>query len=230
MMNEQIAKHMKVIFSRVWILLVLAIVAAGVVYINSGRAFEKKYEAKMKLIITLNGPVATNTSVFDSIRSSQLAVGDISQIIDSDAVLTGVEKDCNVDRLYISKVLKVDAIPNTRILGISAEMNTPERALKLVESLNTNLNIAMKEIDSIITYKILSMPNVDPIPVNRYYPLIFAFAAALGGLTLGAVINLIIGEKNLLAGELNYIHNLFEEENILMIPAAKIPKHERGAL
>lgn len=227
-MNEQIAKYMKVIFSRVWILLVMAIISAGAVYITSGRVFEKKYEAKMKLIITLNDPIAANISVFDSIRSSQLAVGDISQIIDSDAVLTGVEKDCNIDRLYISKVLKIDAIPNTRILGIRAEMNTPERALKLVESLNKNLNMAMKEIDSIITCKILTSPNVDLIPVNRYYPLIFTVAAALGGFILGALINLITGEKNLLAGELNYIHNLFEEENILMIPAARIPKHEGG--
>jgi capsular polysaccharide biosynthesis protein len=224
-MNEQIAKHMKVIFSRVWILLVLAIVSASAVYITSGRVFEKKYEAKMKLIITLSDPGAANISVFDSIRSSQLAVGDISQIINSDAVLTGVEKDCNADLLYIGKVLKIDAIPNTRILGISARMNTPERALKLVESLNKNLNRALKEIDSSITYKILSMPNADPIPVNRNYPFVFTAAAALGGLILGAIINLIIGEKNLLTGDLNYIHNLFEEENILMVPVAKIPKY-----
>lgn len=228
-MNEQIVKYMKIIFSRMWILLVLAILSAGAVYVTSGKVFEKKYEAKMKLIITLN-PGATNISVFDSIRSSQLAVGDISQIISSDAVLTGVEKDVNADRLYISEVLKIDAIPNTRILDISARMNTPEKALQLVESLNKNLNKAMKEIDSSITYKILSRPNVNPIPVNKYYPFIFTVAAALGGFILGAIINLIIGEENLLAGELNYIHNLFEEENILMIPVAKIPKHEGDAL
>ena len=229
-MNEQIAKHLKVIFSRVWILLVLAVAGAGAVYITSDRVFEKMYEAKMKLIITLYDPITTNISIFDSIRSSQLAVGDISQIIDSDAVLTGVENDCNIDRLHISRVLKIDAIPNTRILGISAEMNTPEKALKLIESLNKNLNLAMKEIDSVITYKILSRPSVDPTPVNRNYPVIFTAAAALGGLILGAIINLVIGEKNLLTGELNYIHSLFEEENILMIPVAKIPGREGDAL
>lgn len=229
-MNEQIAKYMKVIFSRVWILLVLAIVSAGAVYFTSGKVFENKYEAKMKLIITLSDPGATNISAVDSIRSSQMAVGDISQIINSDVVLTGVEKDCNVDRFYINRVLKIDAIPNTRILSISASMNTPDGALKFVESLNKNLNMALKEIDGSITYKILSKPNVDPIPVNRYYPLVFTAAAALGGLILGAIINLILGERNLLAGEVNYIYNLFKEENILMVPAANIPKHEGGAV
>ena len=89
-------------------------------------------------------------------------------------------------------------------------MNTPEGALKLVESLNKNLNMALKEIDGSITYKILSRPNVDPIPVNGYYPFVFAAAAALGGLILGAIINLIIGEKNLLEKYVNIINKNFE--------------------
>lgn len=229
-MNEQIGKYMKIIFSRVWILLVLAILSAGAVYFTCDRVFEKMYEAKMKLIITLSEMGASNISVFDSIRSSQMAVGDISQIISSDTVLASVESECNVDRLYIIEALKINAIPNTRILEISVEMNTPEGALKLVESLDKNLSINLKEVDGTITYKILSKPNVNPIPVNQAYPVIFAFAAAMGGLLLGAMINLIIGERNILPGEMNYIHNLFEEENILLVPASKRPKQQGGVL
>lgn len=229
-MNMQVGKYIKIIFLRVWILLVLAIVSAGAAYFTANKELDKMYEAKMKIIITLSDLGASNISVFDSIRSSQMAVGDISQIICSDSVLASVEKELKADRLNILDALKINAIPNTRIMDISVEMKTPEGALKLVESVDKNLSIKLKEIDSSITYKILSKPSVNLIPVNRAYPVIIAIGAALGGLLLGAMINLIIGEQKLLAGGLNYIHNLFEEDNILLVPAAKIPKHEGGVL
>ena len=41
-MNEQISKYIKVIFSRVWILLVMAIVSAGAVYYHQWQRIRKK--------------------------------------------------------------------------------------------------------------------------------------------------------------------------------------------
>lgn len=229
-MNEQIKKYLKLAFSRIWILLILTVLSAGVVYVSRDSLFRSIYQADMKIIITLNNPNTSSISVFDSIRSSQLAVGDISQIIDSDAVLTEVEKECGLGRLEVLKALTIDAIPNTRIIGISVETGTPEGSLKLMESLERNLNLTLRNIDSSITYKILSKPDADTIPANRYQPYIFTVIAAFGGFVLGVMINLIIGERNLLLANFDYVNELFKGENILLLPKIKLPKREGGVL
>ncbi len=229
-MNEQVKKYIKLILSRAWILLVLAVLSAGVVYVNRASLFKSKYHADMKIIITLNNLNTSSISVFDSIRSSQLAVGDISQIIDSDAVLNGVEKECGLGRLQILEAMKIDAVPNTRIIGISVETGTPEGSLKLMEALERNLGLTLKDIDSNITYKILSKPNVDPIPANRLQPYIFAAIAAFGGLLLGALICLILGERNPLSANMEYVNRFFKEENILLLPEVKRSRREGGTL
>jgi capsular polysaccharide biosynthesis protein len=226
-MNKEIVKYIRIALSRMWILLALAVAAAATAYIACDREFVKKYEASMKLIITL-GEVNDGYSVYDSIRSSQMAAGDLSQIIISDAVLARVEEECRVDRQNIIEALKVEAVPNTRILNISVETDTPEGAVKLVESLDKNLSSQLKEIDGSITYKILSRPHLNNIPVNQAYPVLMVAAAAFGGLLLGILINLALGGKQLENGGLEYVHSLFEEENILLVPAAKKPGQEGG--
>lgn len=230
MMNEQVGRYMRIAFSRIWLLLVLAVASAGIVWFAGGRELEMKYEGRMKMIVTLSEARSGSISVFDSIRSSQMAVGDISQIVSSDMVLAGVEKECGVDRLTIGRELTINAIPNTRILDIGIERNSPEAAVKLLESLDKNLRIRLKEIDASISYKMLSKPFAGPVPVNQAYPFLFAIAAAFGGALLGAVINLASGGRNLPETGLNQIRGLFEGENILLVPAAKLPKQEGGAV
>ena len=229
-MNEWVGKYLKVIFARIWILLILAVASAGIVYFTCGKTFEKLYEAKMKLMITLNDSSVSGMNVYDSLRSSQMAAGDISQIINSDAVLAGLEKEYGVSQENIGNALDIRSIPNTRIMDISIRMNTPERALNMVESIDSNLKVKLAEIDKSITYKILSKPSVNTEPVNRSYPVYYAAAAAMGGILLGMLINLIIGESGLPAGSMTHVRCIFPEENILPVPASRLSRQEGGAI
>lgn len=229
-MNEKVKKYIRVIFSRVWVILLLGVLSAATVYFSYSKVYEEKFEAKIKLIITTTDSNNQNVSVFDSIRSSQMAVGDISQIIASDAVLTNVEKESNVNQTKISQALNINAIPNTRILDISVKMNSPEISLKVIQSIDKNLREKLKEVDKYLTYKILSKPYVDNNPVNASYPIIFTIAGALGGIILGGLINLILCEMSINAGKLNRIKNLFECDSILPVPVSKSINYEGGNL
>ena len=229
-MNGQVKKYVKMIFSRIWVILVLAIAGAGITYFFNDAIYKEMYEAKVRLILVADESNVQNISVFDMMRSSQMAVGDICQIITSEAVLSDVEMECGVNQTYIGKILKINAIPNTRILDISVQIDSPELALKLVQSLDKNLREKLMEVDNNVTYKVLSRPYVDLTPVNKHYPVLFTVGAAIGGFILGGLINLVIGEMNMLIGNLNYICGIFEEKNILPVPTLKLVKHEGGAI
>jgi len=217
-------KYMRMVFSRVWIMLVLAIAGALAVYFFNDTIYEEKYEAKFKLILVADNSRAPGMNIYDLIRSSQMAVGDICEIITSETVLTNVQEECGVNPVYIQEALKIEAIPNTRILNINIQTDSPELSLKLIQSLNRNLRENLIKIDNNVTYKVLSEPNVISQPINKDYTIFFIIAAALGGLILGGLLNVVIGETNIAVRNLNDIDNLFEGENILPVPRYKLMK------
>ncbi len=227
-MNEKLKKYISMIFSRIWIMLILAILSGIAVYAFNDKLYDKIYEAKLKIILVADETVAQSVNVYDQLRSSQLAVGDISQIIKSEAVLYSIEKECSVNQEYLVKNLIIDAVPNTRVMDISFSINTPELALKVIQSLDKNLSEKLWEVDSNIKYKILSSPRVDLIPVNKNAPVIFTILAALGGFILGGLINLSMGGLNFLTSELNRIYTIFEECSVFPVPLSNLPKHAGG--
>ena len=194
-MDEQAKRNFRLMFSRVWIILVLAVAGALIAYFSYVRTFEEKYEAKIRLIIMTADVNNRALSVFDSIRSSQMAVGDVSQIITSEMVMAGVEKDCGIYWPSVLEALNINAIPNTRTMEISARYGTPEQALTIIQSLEKNLGEVLKDVDSNIIYKVLSRPYADTIAVNGYYPIIVMLVVTLGGIFLGCLLNLALGEK-----------------------------------
>lgn len=229
-MNENMKSYGKMIFSNIWVLLILGVAAGLLCYFFYGSKYERIYEANEKLIISINTVNSNALSTFDSIRSSQMAVGDICQIITSDMILLNIEKECGINQIELQKALKVNAIPNTRVIDITISVNSPELALKIAESLDANLSEKLKEIDGAVGYKLLSSPHVDYTPVNRAYPIIFTIVAVLGGFLLGALVNIITVEMKANANKLEHFQGLFSEENILPVPATKMSKFKGDIL
>ena len=54
-------------------------VSAGATYFAYKNSFEPIYEARIKMMIAINDKYANEVNIFDSIRSSQMAVVDVSQ-------------------------------------------------------------------------------------------------------------------------------------------------------
>ncbi|NLL68121.1 MAG: hypothetical protein GX236_10565 [Clostridiaceae bacterium] len=224
-MNEISKKYIKLFFSRIWLLALLMAVSAGATYFAYKNSFEPIYEARIKMMIAINDKYANEVNIFDSIRSSQMAVVDVSQIASSEEVLSGVEKECGISQHVLENSITINAIPNSRIIEASIQTYSPELALMLLQSLDKNLYAKLQEIDG-ITYKVLNRPYADATPINSNEYLIFTGLAVLGGIFLGGLINIVIGESVLVNKSITPFDGFFENENILPVPASKKAKVE----
>lgn len=224
-MNEISKKYINLVFSRIWLLVLLMVVSAGTAYFAYENSFEPIYEAKIKMMIAINDEYTSGVNIFDSIRSSQMAVVDVSQIATSEEVLSGVERECGVNQQVLENSITINAIPNSRIIEASIQTYSPDLALMLLQSLDKNLYAKLHEIDG-ITYKVLNRPYANGIPINSNEYILYTGIAALGGIFLGGLINIIIGEYGLVNKGAISINGLFENENILLVPTSKKPKIE----
>ncbi|MGI6085245.1 MAG: hypothetical protein ACOYIF_07330 [Acetivibrionales bacterium] len=219
-MNEISRKYIKLIFSRIWLLIFLAVVSAGTSYFAHKNSFEPIYEAKIKMMIVINDEYANEINIFDSIRSSQMAVVDVSQIATSEEVLSGVEKECGVNQQILENSITINAIPNSRIIEVSMRTYSPDLALMLLRSFDKNLYAKLQEIDG-ITYKVLNRPYANETPINSNEYLLYTAMAVLGGVFLGGLINIMTGEHRLIGKDIISINGLYENENVLFVPALK---------
>ncbi len=216
-MKKNLKKYAVMILGRIWLPVMLAVLAAGSVYFIKNRTYEEKYRARVKLILVADD-AGQRVNIYDLLRSSQMAMGDICEIIDSETVLSEVQKDCSVSLSYIRQVLSIEAIPNTRILNLTVQTGTPDKALMLIRSLEKNLREKLVDIDGNVTYRLLSEPHVDSHPVNGNHTMLYSAAAAAGGFLIGCIINLLLAEFKIGIKSLNEVSLLFEGKKILPVP------------
>jgi capsular polysaccharide biosynthesis protein len=218
-------KYIRLFFSRIWLLFLLLVVSSGAAYVAHKNSYEPIYEARIKIMIVIDDIYANAINIFDSIRSSQMAVVDVSQIATSEEVLSEVEKECGISRQILEDSITINAIPNSRIIEGIIQTYSPELALMLLQSLDKNLYAKLDEFDG-ITYKVLNRPYTNGTPINGNNYLIITGLAALGGILFGGLINIVIGESGLFKKSITSINDLFENENILPVPTLKKAKIE----
>ena len=224
-MNEQSGKYLKIILSRLWLIVIITALSAGAAYYTQTNSFVPKYEAKMKMLIVISDEKQQSVNVFDSLRTSQMAVVDVSQIAGSEEILSDVAAKTGSSYKQLSNALTINAIPNSRTIETSISLGSPELALKAVQALNESLYVKLGQIQNGITYKVLNKPSVGDNPINSRESLVFTILAAFGGMVLGAIINLLLGETRA-NKQLYPARQLFKEENILPVPASKKLKTE----
>jgi capsular polysaccharide biosynthesis protein len=220
-MNTQSKKIFKMVFSRVWILLLLAAVAACSAIFFNNEVFEEKYESRMKVILSTEDLAGAEISTYDLLRSSQMVVADICEIITSKTVLLLMEDECSINHKYIRESIEIDAIPNTRILDIGIATYSPELSLQLMQSLHKNLGKTLADINSSVTYKVLSEPDMDDRPVNGGYRVLIVLSCVLGGLVLGGLINIILSDKNMGMDGTESLSEIFRGTKIFPVPMFK---------
>ena len=134
-MNKMSKKYIRLFFSRIWLLFLLLVVSSGAAYVAHKNSYEPIYEARIKIMIVIDDIYANAINIFDSIRSSQMAVVDVSQIATSEEVLSEVEKECGISRQILEDSITINAIPNSRIIEGIIQTYSPELALMLLQPL-----------------------------------------------------------------------------------------------
>lgn len=180
---------LRVLFRRKWILVLCAIVCAGIAYGYTDRMIVPEYTSKTTLMVNgAKGNIGDIASSFDlsSINVSQKIVVTYSEIIKSRKVLEQVIERLELSYSYNQLLSMVVSAPlnETEILDITVTNTDPELAADIA---NTIANVFIKEV-----IRILKVDNVEII--DEAIPIYQSVNVSLvRNVVLGFVIGIVLG-------------------------------------
>lgn len=123
---------------RLWIILLVSILAVGVSFTINFFMFVPKYEsAAMLYILQVNN--TNNDKDYEDFNLALKVVNDCTHLIKSHSVLDEVIKNLNLDIGYnqLYKSITITNPADTRILSVVVESNSPENAKMIVDEICT---------------------------------------------------------------------------------------------
>ena len=139
---------MSYIMSRLTIIILIGILAAGVTFVYTKFFVRPQYVSKTKVyILCKQDPKEDYLTASDLAFASQLA-NDYPQLLISEPILDKVISDLNLGTSIanLDSNIKVELIENTRILQISVTNPEPVQAKKIADKLREVANSRLKEM------------------------------------------------------------------------------------
>jgi capsular polysaccharide biosynthesis protein len=220
---------LKTAFSRVWLVVTLAVAAALCVGLFSANLWLPQYESNMKIMIAGSEEEGFSTSVFDEIRSAQLIGADFSEIISSHSVLSSVIDDIGLadDVDTLKETIQVQQIQDTRILEISVKYTSSDKALEIINSLQSNFKEKLAAMGSPQSFMVVDEPTVTETS-NGNFLILYILLAALGGIILGMTMNFILDEFIKRIDSVDITEKLLGIQVIGVIPNSSLHRSEKN--
>ncbi|MGI6776591.1 MAG: YveK family protein [Acetivibrionales bacterium] len=178
-----------ILHKKIWLILLLPIMAGGISAYISFKVIEPVYESSMTLYI-LNKEDG-KASVFESgdYLASQQLIKDFSEIIRSKSVIRELIEECRLtgeDPVEIAERINIRFKNDTRLIEISIRYSSPEDAKGLTEAVSRifieklgNL-INIENIEIIDSAELPEHPVKPNITINLTIAVIGGFVTALG--------------------------------------------------
>ncbi len=220
---------LKTAFSRLWLVITLSVAAALCVGFLSADLSVPQFESTMKIMIAGAEEGGFSNSVFDEIRSAQLIGADFSEIITSHSVLSSVIDDVGLseDVDTLKERIQVKQIQDTRILEISVTYTSMEKAVKIIDSLQSNFKEKLTAMGSPQSFMIVDEPMVHTMPNGSYF-ILYVLLAALGGMVLGITMNFILDEFIKRIDSVDITERLLGIQVIGVIPNSTLHRSEKN--
>lgn len=151
---------------RVWVMVLVAIVAAGGLFFVNRLTFVPAYSSTATLyILRQDSEAATESSDFSLALN---VVNDCDYLLKSHSVLDEVLQELNLEIDYdnLSKNVSTSNPDDTRILEVTVESNSPERAKQIVDTL---CKIGQEKITEAMGFQQVNLyeyGTLDPEPCN----------------------------------------------------------------
>lgn len=179
----------KILLRRIWFLVVVTVLCAGVALVFTKTLVNEKFMATGSLYVTAN-PEATQANVND-INAAEKLVNSYILVLQSDRVANEILDDTQLEytKKQLQATLSMNAPNNGQVLKISATTENPEDSITIINSMLKAAPEALKNIAGVgevaVIDQAVEAPKVSPsVPKNT-------LLGALLGLVLSAAIVLI---------------------------------------
>jgi capsular polysaccharide biosynthesis protein len=175
-------QSLKVILKKLWLVILLPIIAAGTAYLCSIYLIEPVYEADITLYInnsSLSGSVNS-----DSMITRQYFVKDYNELIKSRAVILPVITELGLSDIspeQLAKDIAVNSKNNTNLIEIKVKYSNPVQTMQIADTVG---NVFIREVSLLIGLNNVSIVDSAILPDKPKSPdiIINALAAVFAGI------------------------------------------------
>ena len=180
-----------VLFHRLWIIIVAALVCGAVAFMYSFFIITPQYQSTTKVYI-LNKQNASGSVTYSDVQLSATLSKDYEQLVTSRYVIEGVIKELNLDETYESLVGRVSAsnATDTRIIAITVTDPDPAQAQRMANSVR---DLAAKHITEVMDIEAVNVVDQANLPDSPVSPSIskWTIIGALVGIIISAAVIII---------------------------------------
>jgi capsular polysaccharide biosynthesis protein len=177
----ELREFFKIIYKKLWVVLLIPIVAAGVSTVLSFKIFEPVYESKSSMYI-LSGK---SDLIDQSYLVNEKLVEDCAEIIRSKSVTRSVIEKLhltNITSEELARKINIKSKNDTRVIEISVRSSDPEKAKMLTEEVS---NVFLKKISHLLNAKNIEVLDKAEVPDTPVKP------RPVINIVIGTVIGLI---------------------------------------
>lgn len=180
----ELKQYLKILFKRLWIIIVLPVVAAGVASYVSFYILDSVYEANTTLYVINKKADFQPTVAYNELMAGQYLVKDYRELIKSRTVTETVINELKLEHITpeaLAKKISVNAKNDTRLIEIKVQDSYPNRAKDIA---NKVANVFINKVIEWMRAENVSIIDDAKIPASpvKPDPLMNIVIAALVGL------------------------------------------------
>lgn len=146
---------------KVWVIILVAIIAASCTYVASSAFFTPEYRTKTTFVVSVRDGAS---SVYSNLSAAKSLASSFSQILKSDTMNKYVAEELGAESAKGN--IEATVISETNLLEMTVSANTPRDAFLITKAVLANYEDLTETILNNVTLDVLQNPSVPAAPVN----------------------------------------------------------------
>jgi capsular polysaccharide biosynthesis protein len=176
-----IKSYFNILIKRLWMVILIPLLAAGVTAAISFYVLEPEYESSITLYVTNKD---SDSRSYDDILTSQQLMKDCRELIKSKSITKAVIEQLNLTDLTeeeLAKKITVNLKNDTRLFEIKVRDASNERAKDIVDAISTIFQKKVNELMKLQTFDVIDEAEIplEPVSPKPLVNILIAFFVAL---------------------------------------------------
>lgn len=182
-MPFEFSRILNIIYKRLWIVILLPIIAAATSAYVSFYKIKPSYEANCTLYVLFHSNNSTNGMTYNDVLMAESLVKDFKELVKSRTVLSKVISNLDMKNITpeaLSNKIKVDLASESRVLTIRVNDSSPGLAAKIADNVGDVFMVNMKELTSYDSVKKVDNADIPTKPISPNKPINIFLAFFVG--------------------------------------------------